>query len=69
MIVAERMKSELLPLGSSDNGRVEGTAALDGVGASGNSRTLSGSQRQRTQHKRSPLGSFRGLPPRAASFG
>lgn len=69
MFVAERTKSELLPLGSSDNGRVEGTVALDGVGASGSSRTLSSSQRQRTQHKRSPLGSFRGLPPGAASFG
>lgn len=64
MIVAERLKSELLPPGSSDNGRVEGMVALTETGASGSTQALSNSQ-----HKQSPLGSFHGLPPRTASFG
>lgn len=39
MVVTERLKSELLPVGSSDNGGVEGKAALDGTGAPGSSQT------------------------------
>lgn len=35
MITAEGLKCELRPLGSSDNGGVEGEAALDGAGAPG----------------------------------
>ena len=38
-MVADRLKSELLPLGSSDNGRVEGEVALDGAGAPGSAQS------------------------------
>ena len=33
MVIAERLKSELPPVGSSDNGRVEGEATQDAAGA------------------------------------
>lgn len=37
MVVAGRLKYELLPVGCSDNGRVEGEAAQDVAGAPGSS--------------------------------
>lgn len=47
MIVAERLKSKFLPLRSSENGRVEGTVALEGAEASGSSHTLPSSRGSR----------------------
>jgi hypothetical protein len=49
MVVAESLKPELLPVGSSDNGRVEGKPALDGACAPGSSQTKPQSHRQK-QH-------------------
>lgn len=39
MVVAKRLKSELLPVGPSDNGVEKGKAALNGAGAPGSSQT------------------------------
>lgn len=61
MVVAERLKSELLPVGSSDSGRVEGKAALHGAGAPGSSESPIEPPEEQEQHKQSPLGSFQGL--------
>lgn len=70
MVVSERLKSELLPVGSSDNGRVEGEVAQDGAQAPGSRQASIQQPEVEEQCKQSPPDSFHdsglGLPPLSA---
>lgn len=58
MVVAERLESELLPEGSSDNGRVEGKATLDGAWAPGSSQAPNTHGCNRNNTSSAPRGLF-----------
>lgn len=67
MVIAERLKSELLPVGSSDSGRVEGKEALHGAGAPGSSESPIKRPRGAGTAQTEPAGLVPGTPPLVSS--